>query len=148
PFGDSTVDSSGTVNLTPLFCWEAKNYDYQVLDTRIRMTCTATGVGFAVPVYTWKVNGKAANESGPVTVSATVTKPDPTQPTHPVTSTQDISIYCEPGGIEEGSPAQTLVIMSGDNLGVEELTIEVRVEERHVSSHHASTYGTCFLETQ
>lgn len=147
PNGKSTIASSGTANIRPLFCAKAKNYDYDVVDSPVTLTCTATASGFAMPVFSWKINGEPVDFQD-MTISASVRLDDPLQPLQSSTSIEDIEISCSHGWLGNGFQADVLLIDSKDHLGHEQLTIEVSVKERYLPSHHAGSYATAFLDTQ
>jgi hypothetical protein len=148
PNGTSTVVDVGSAKVTPVFCAESKSYKYQTLDTPVSLTCTATPTGFAVPRFTWKLNGNVVAVLETMTISATVTKDDPNDPMKPLISIQDISVYCTRNWPSDGSQAEVLTITSKDHLGHEGLAIEVQVQELHLPSHQAASYAMCLLDTQ
>jgi hypothetical protein len=147
--GIDTVASQGTVHVSPFFLCPAKDYHYQIMNTPVRLRCTASVTGFAQPVYEWTVNGVAAS-GGTIHPTATVYTDDPAHPDKQNSANQTIALNCSDVG--DTSTYQNLShefdITNGDNLGHEQLTIEVAVHEKYASSNKVTTVDWALLDTK
>jgi len=147
--GAGSVASQGTVHVSPFFLCPAKDYHYQILDTPKLLRCTATVHGFAQPVFEWTVNGIAVG-NGTAHPTATVYADIPANPSKQNSINETITIHCNDAGDTSTYLAMSheFDITNGDNLGHEQLIVQVAVREQFASSDEVITAGTILLDTQ
>jgi hypothetical protein len=148
--GASSVASQGTVHVSPFFLCPAKDYHYQVLNTPQKLRCTATVTGFAQPIFEWTVNGTVVAGNVTIHPNATVYSDIPADPTKQNSINEAITIHCSDAGNTSTylTMSHELDITSGDNLGHEQLTVQVSVREQFASADKVITAGTALLDTQ
>lgn len=147
--GPTSIASQGTVHVSPFFLCPAKDYHYQILNTPKLLRCTATVTGFAQPIFEWVVNGVAAN-NGTFHPTATVYTDIPADPGKQNSINESITIHCSDAGDTSTYLAMSheFDISSGDNLGHEQLTVQVSVREQFASNDKVTTAGTTLLDAQ
>ena len=147
--GATNVASQGTVHVSPFFLCPAKNYHYQILNTPKLLRCTATVSGFAQPEFEWRVNGIAVG-IGIAQPTATVYTDIPADPGQQNSINETITIDCIDAGDTSTYLAMSheLNIINGDNLGHEQLIVQVSVREQFASSDKETTASATLLDTQ
>jgi len=147
--GATGIASQGTVHVSPFFLCPAKDYHYQILNTPKLLRCTATVYGFAQPEFEWTVNGIAVS-NGIAHPTATVYTDIPADPSKQNSINETITIHCNDAGDTSTYLALSheFDITNGDNLGHEQLIIQVAVREQFASSDKVITAGTILLDTQ
>ena len=147
--GATSVASQGTVHVSPFFLCPAKDYHYQILNTPKLLRCTVSVIGFAQPVFEWTVNGIAVG-SGIAHPTATVYTDIPADPSQQNSINETITIHCSDAGDTSTylGMSHELDITNGDNLGHEQLIVQVAVREQFASSDKVITANTTLLDTQ
>lgn len=148
--GATSVAGQGIVHVSPFFLCPAKDYHYQLLNSPQLVRCTATVTGFAQPVFHWTVNGVAVAGNVTIHPNATVYTDIPANPAKQNSINEAITIHCSDAGDTSTYLAMSheLDITNGDNLGHEQLTVQVSVREQFASSDTVVTAGTTLLDTQ
>jgi hypothetical protein len=117
----------GEANLSPGPICPKKTYQYEIIHTPRRLTCVASGHGFALPVISWRINGVDVPAFGTISPGTSVFVDDPNQP-----RLGSSSIVLEPMSCSISSTdfSSTLVIDFPELFGHPYLYFEVSAKER------------------
>jgi len=120
-----------TAHLRPFFNCAVRDYLYTVDRSPRRLDCVASVRGFAMPRFSWRVNGQELVMSeGSVTVAAKVSIDDPANPDTPKHATEQFSFsYQYQDEFSFVALNNRLVIRNNSYSGHYELLVEVSVQE-------------------
>ena len=150
PYAPSPSSTSGSATFNACGNGPTSKYKWTLKDEYQYLYCVAHVEGFAQPVYSWKINGQPVLGAASVVVKAIVLRDNPSDPAHPSSSTQTVTLEFStgPGSGTYNGLTDEMIIANQDFPGHVLLTIEADVTESYGSSDVTSGLGVGTLDTQ
>ena len=129
------LGGGGMVQLSPAILCPIGDYTWQWVDPNTHLELSVRPAGFGNPAVTWVVNGVSVQAgSSSITVTGDVDADVAAVPGHPASSSQtfQLSTATAASGDIDG-PLATLKLFPVGKPGTEQLTIQVRVDERYAT---------------
>jgi hypothetical protein len=132
---ETPLGGGGIVQLSPAILCPIGDYTWQWVDPNTHLELSVRPAGFGNPVVTWAVDGVSVPAgSSSITVTGDVDTDVATAPRHPASSSQTFRLSTATGTSDDiDGPLATLTLSPVDKPGTEQLTIQVRIDERYAT---------------